>query len=115
MLFYADTFVISKKRFEDALKKLKTDLETRLAQREQLTQRKRAEAEKRARMELGEDGNPSEGDEDFDGLFGEDDDDKLGDGGDTRMDGPSGISPTARRRMASEGADSPSLDMMEIG
>ncbi|KDQ17995.1 hypothetical protein BOTBODRAFT_29311 [Botryobasidium botryosum FD-172 SS1] len=110
-----------KKRFEDALKKLKADLEGRLAQREQLTERKRAEAEKRARMESGQDAHTEEGDgevEELDGLFDDFEDDEDGDGekkgGTEGGAGAAGLSPT-RRRVESEGIDTPSTDMMEIG
>lgn len=72
-------------------------------------------------MEAGEDGNTDEeydGAKELEGLFDgfDDEDDEEEDKGvEGKLGGPVSISPTARRRMESEGADSPSTDMMEMG
>ena len=67
------------RRFEDALKKLRADLDSRLAQRQQLSERKRAKDQARAQIEedsinVGVGGGRRDGDGDGDGDGDEDGD-----------------------------------------
>jgi transcription initiation factor TFIID subunit 7 len=73
------TFFLQR-RFEDALRKLQADLDTKLAQRDEMKEKRRLE------LEGGQGTGGSSGAQDRDSSDADDDDDLFGDNSSNRMD-----------------------------